>query len=1044
MNSINHYIRTKIKGIQQKDEDKVLIQIHLKNGELWTKEYNQNDYIGGVINDFKLENKEDIPEEYLSDWKNKNESLEMTDKIKTLLFKEIPNLFLSNINNNNPFSLDKQIIPDIIGKPFNNPFEVFEFHRNEKLLKIQKYDNDTIKAFQLEEYSPASAYCNGNNYLFISGGESQNFEILKNFWKINLETQKIEIFLMMPKKNHSMTFILGKYVFIVGGNDLKTFYFNNENNQFGGWGDLNHKRMEPALALISNNLYCFDNINYNNNNLELTFEKTDLKSQSHKWELIKPFIKIPSPNKKFNQKFFGVVNYNDNDIIFLGGNMDEEEENKYNYKYNILNKTIEFSDISYKEYNLKEKTFLHFKEDIDYILPDFNRHHPEVLFFQKNKAKLSLVKYEPEKKKLLKNTPINHYDYKHNFNMPLDLLNGVKSENIKITEEKKPEIREPSFPEINLYIKNKFEQPPFKPPEIDPNKPDLTISIPNLNDIKKVSDKHCYDISVNKIERNSNEEEKVEQIDNNTIVVNSKNNEILKNNLKPEIKEKIQKGIEEINYNNDINEQKNINQIIKKEHIKEKIKSEDFYCSGVIPGLKKSKSNINSDIKDIQNNNNQENNINKNKTEKTLLEDSKNCSYIKDISKDILLRGTIKGISSKEKRLSQTPIKENKNKIPNTEDKKASNRNDLIKNLDLTKDINLSGIILGKRQKEENSKQPSIMKTKNIVQNNNPYINHKSNISYGIGKQQEKTNLNYNYNLNNQNIKNNIKNNGKNMELSKQKTLQNAINQSQIKMKYDFILTGIIIGEKDKNNLRHNSYAKRNIPPGKSFKEQYYNYPSRNNNFKGKIVNSNYYKNYTHNPQLNSPKFTNNGQNLNNNIREQNNNINENVVINKEGKIDFTLQDAKFSSSNILNIYTNENNNILDNSRNKMTLQKSLYESNYSKEQKNNNNNLGMPKLELNNINDIKKEMENKVIKNDIIKNSNNLEMIINTESNNNTKVLYSSIGNNSTKKKGKLPMVNQKRNDFEPIRTDQVGNLDIDKINADNLKFSNANGQKN
>ena len=336
------------------------------------------------------------------------------------------------------------------------------------------------------------------------------------------------------------------------------------------------------------------------------------------------------------------------------------------------------------------------------------------------------------------------------------------------------------------------------------------------------------------------------------------------------------------------------------------------------------------------------------------------------------------------------------------------------------------------------------MKTKNIVQNNNPYINHKSNISYGIGTQQEKTNLNYNYNLNNQNIKNNIKNNGKNMELSKQKTLQNAINQSQIKMKYDFILTGIIIGEKDKNNLRHNSYAKRNIPPGKSFKEQYYNYPSRNNNFKGKIVNSNYYKNYTHNPQLNSPKFTNNGQNLNNNIREQNNNINENVVINKEGKIDFTLQDAKFSSSNILNIYTNENNNILDNSRNKMTLQKSLYESNYSKEQKNNNNNLGMPKLELNNINDIKKEMENKVIKNDIIKNSNNLEMIINTESNNNTKVLYSSIGNNSTKKKGKLPMVNQKRNDFEPIRTDQVGNLDIDKINADNLKFSNANGQKN
>ena len=94
-------------------------------------------------------------------------------------------------------------------------------------------------------------------------------------------------------------------------------------------------------------------------------------------------------NHKLNQKFFGVSkSLDNNNIIFIGGNMDEDEdkyENKKNYKYNISNNTIEYSDIPFKEYNFKEKTFLSYKEGIDYILPDFNRHYPEVIFYQKKK-----------------------------------------------------------------------------------------------------------------------------------------------------------------------------------------------------------------------------------------------------------------------------------------------------------------------------------------------------------------------------------------------------------------------------------------------------------------------------------------------------------------------------------------------------------------------------------------------------------------------------------------------------------------------------------
>ena len=47
-----------------------------------------------------------------------------------------------------------------------------------------------------------------------------------------------------------MIFIPNNYVFIVGGNDRKTFYFNIENAEVCEWADLNKIRNEPALQRI--------------------------------------------------------------------------------------------------------------------------------------------------------------------------------------------------------------------------------------------------------------------------------------------------------------------------------------------------------------------------------------------------------------------------------------------------------------------------------------------------------------------------------------------------------------------------------------------------------------------------------------------------------------------------------------------------------------------------------------------------------------------------------------------------------------------------
>ena len=171
MTDLDHIDHSKILGISQKDEEKVLITIPIKNGGFWEREYSKNDKIQNVIEDFKESNEEEFPREYLNDWESKVESLKMTDEIGKLLLNDIS----SNAKEMPSIVLDKEIIPEIIGKPFSEPFEIFIFNKKNKSLNIQKYEEDDINKFKLDDYnSSSSAYCNGNNRLFISGGEKNN------------------------------------------------------------------------------------------------------------------------------------------------------------------------------------------------------------------------------------------------------------------------------------------------------------------------------------------------------------------------------------------------------------------------------------------------------------------------------------------------------------------------------------------------------------------------------------------------------------------------------------------------------------------------------------------------------------------------------------------------------------------------------------------------------------------------------------------------------------------------------------------------------
>ena len=391
--------------IIQKRDDKVSFRIQSPNAETWEKDYPQETKLNIVLEEYKNGTGNDFPLEILETWQNKRNEEDVKDQ-------EIKNFINKYEEGYIALGSNALKIPEIIGKPFNDPFCIFAFKKREKILKVLNFEGKDIKG--LENYGPYSAYCNGNDALFISGGEINNKKYVEKFWKIDLNSSTIECINMIPKKNHSMIVLPGNYVFVVGGQDKETFYYDSENpNGFYGWKPLNEIRIEPALILVNNFLYCFDNINLNKLNNDITFEKTDFNSNLPKWEL----INVNIPDIKFDQKFFGVVQ-KDNDILFLGGNIDNQEEDKNgaierkNFKYNIAENKLEESEIPFMEFNLKEKTFLTYNEYVNYIFPDFNKYHPEVIFYQKSKNKIRLVKYESltEQKKIndLPAAKINH------------------------------------------------------------------------------------------------------------------------------------------------------------------------------------------------------------------------------------------------------------------------------------------------------------------------------------------------------------------------------------------------------------------------------------------------------------------------------------------------------------------------------------------------------------------------------------------------------------------------------------------------------------
>ena len=286
---------------------------------------------------------------------------------------------------------------NLIGKLDYNPFKLYIFNKTTNLLQKVNFPEYYKKEFEIDNVSKNSSYCNGINKLYIFGGNS-NKDIVSTFWIIDLESINIrKIYSQIhPRTHHSLIFIPSKYVFIIGGKDIKSVYYFDINSQkFIQYAFIEDILIEPALILINNQiLYAMSNIGKN-----FLMYKSNLGEKA-KWEKIIP--EIPE-NLIFTQKFFAVSKSDNNSFIFIGGNHLNDEKDNYVFEYNYKKNELTQSTLIHEDFNFTEKSFIPFNDSSYALFSNEMKKKFRIVFYNKGVNVIETLDFEGEfiKKKII-------------------------------------------------------------------------------------------------------------------------------------------------------------------------------------------------------------------------------------------------------------------------------------------------------------------------------------------------------------------------------------------------------------------------------------------------------------------------------------------------------------------------------------------------------------------------------------------------------------------------------------------------------------------
>ena len=268
-------------------------------------------------------------------------------------------------------------------QPKQNPFGLYIYSHKDSSLSLRPFSQEKISEAKLSNFKGEGAYCNSFTHLFIS--ESYDFWII-NHSSFQIRYKKMQI----SKKNHSMIFIPpfnsmnenGK-IFLVGGEDKKSIYYDLKKNYFLNWAPTNEIHIKPALIQIGEYLYLFDSVQ---NNKNFCFERTKLTDVKPHWEKIIPIIDENILNH-FPSNTFAVSLDDNNNIVFLGGD-NIDMSNNASYVYNINQNKIYLSQKGTNDcMNFIDKTFYNINNT--YIaLPEDLGESKEIAIIDKNEQSL--------------------------------------------------------------------------------------------------------------------------------------------------------------------------------------------------------------------------------------------------------------------------------------------------------------------------------------------------------------------------------------------------------------------------------------------------------------------------------------------------------------------------------------------------------------------------------------------------------------------------------------------------------------------------------
>ena len=265
-------------------------------------------------------------------------------------------------------------------KPLVNPFKLILLNVKEGILQMVDFQKDKIKEFGFDcLVNNNFASCNSPDALYIS------FE--KNFWIISNKNFAIEKKEMpISKEKHSMSYLLfNNTIFIAGGNNEDSFYYDINSKEFILWGKMNGIQERPALINYGDFLYSFNSFNSSG----IYFERTKLSSPSKKWEKL-----IPQSGDQesgfFYNKLYGVSKCSGGNILFAGGINNQLRTFVYNLKLNVLYININKDE----SVLLNERTFYKIDHNFNIAITQNIEKDHIIAIVNKNSKSLNLLPFE--------------------------------------------------------------------------------------------------------------------------------------------------------------------------------------------------------------------------------------------------------------------------------------------------------------------------------------------------------------------------------------------------------------------------------------------------------------------------------------------------------------------------------------------------------------------------------------------------------------------------------------------------------------------------